>query len=228
MKKTYKIIFLIILFITLTTYTPNNLNSSSKSNTNFFIIKKIEVSNTRLISKEIITQKLNKIYKKNILTINKKDIENPLEDINFLEKVQVKKKYPDTILIEIFETVPIAITTKKEKKYYLDSSSNLIIYSEDLNYYETLPNIFGKKAEKYFSAFLNKLKDNNFPYKEIKNYYYFEVGRWDLQLLDDKIIKFPDSKIIAAIKKSIELLNDKEFENYKVIDLRIHDKIIVE
>ena len=228
MKKTYKILFLIILFIILTTYTPNNFNLLSKTDTTFFKIKKIEVINTRLINKDIITKKLNKIYKKNIFAINKKDIENPLIGINFLEKVQVKKKYPDTILIKVFETFPIAIITKKEKKYYLDSSSNLVVYSEDLNYYEILPNIFGKKAENYFSDFLNKLKDNNFPYKEIKNYYYFEVSRWYLQILDDKIIKFPDDKIIAAIKKSIEILNDKEFENYKVIDLRIHDKIIVE
>ena len=82
--------------------------------------------------------------------------------------------------------------------------------------------------ENYFADFLKKLEENNFPYKEIKNYYYFEVGRWNLQLSDDRIIKLPDSKIISAIKKSIQLLNDKEFKNYNIIDLRIHDKIIVE
>jgi len=228
MKSIYKIIFFIILLILLTTYTPKNLNSLFKNNTTFFKIKNIEVTNTNLINKDTITKKLDKIYKKNILKIKKKDIENPLKDIDFLEKIQVKKKYPDTISIKVFETFPIAIITKKEKKYYLDSTSNLIVYSKDLNYYKKLPNIFGKDVENYFSDFLKKLKNNNFPYKKVKNYYYYEVGRWDLQLLDDKIIKFPDSKIITTIKKSIDLLNDNEFKNYNVIDLRIHDKIIVE
>mgnify|MGYP000296550106 FL=1 len=228
MKSIYKIIFFIILLILLTTYTPKNLNSLFKNNTTFFKIKNIEVTNTNLINKDTITKKLDKIYKKNILKIKKKDIENPLKDIDFLEKIQVKKKYPDTISIKVFETFPIAIITKKEKKYYLDSTSNLIVYSKDLNYYKKLPNIFGKDVENYFSEFLKKLKNNNFPYKKVKNYYYYEVGRWDLQLLDDKIIKFPDSKIITTIKKSIDLLNDNEFKNYNVIDLRIHDKIIVE
>jgi len=228
MKSIYKIIFFIILLILLTTYTPKNLNSLFKNNTTFFKIKNIEVTNTNLINKDTITKKLDKIYKKNILKIKKKDIENPLKDIDFLEKIQVKKKYPDTISIKVFETFPIAIITKKEKKYYLDSTSNLIVYSKDLNYYKKLPNIFGKDVENYFSDFLNKLKNNDFPYKEIKNYYYYEVGRWDLQLSDDKVIKFPDSKTVVAIKKSIELLNDNEFKNYNVIDLRIHDKIIVE
>ena len=228
MKNTYKIIFLLILLILLSTYTPKGLNSLSENNSNFFKIKNIQVTNTNLINKNIIIKKLDNIYTKNILTINKKDIENPLKDIDFLEKIQVKKKYPDTIFIKVFETFPIAITTKKEKKYYLDSSSNLIIYNKDLNFYEVLPNIFGKNVENYFADFLKKLEENNFPYKEIKNYYYFEVGRWNLQLSDDRIIKLPYSKIISAIKKSIQLLNDKEFKNYNIIDLRIHDKIIVE
>ena len=228
MKNTYKIIFLLILLILLSTYTPKGLNSLSENNSNFFKIKNIQVTNTNLINKNIIIKKLDNIYTKNILTINKKDIENPLKDIDFLEKIQVKKKYPDTIFIKVFETFPIAITTKKEKKYYLDSSSNLIIYNKDLNFYEVLPNIFGKNVENYFADFLKKLEENNFPYKEIKNYYCFEVGRWNLQLSDDRIIKLPYSKIISAIKKSIQLLNDKEFKNYNIIDLRIHDKIIVE
>ena len=228
MKNTYKIIFLLILLILLSTYTPKGLNSLPENNLNFFKIKNIQVTNANFINKNIIIKKLDNIYTKNILTINKKDIENPLKDIDFLEKIQVKKKYPDTIFIKVFETFPIAITTKKEKKYYLDSSSNLIIYNKDLNFYDVLPNIFGKNVENHFADFLKKLEENNFPYKEIKNYYYFEVGRWNLQLSDDRIIKLPDSKIISAIKKSIQLLNDKEFKNYNIIDLRIHDKIIVE
>ena len=77
-------------------------------------------------------------------------------------------------------------------------------------------------------VFLKQLKNNNFPYQRVKNYYYYQVGRWDLQLLDDKIIKFPDNNIIDAIQKSIELLNREDFKNYNTIDLRINDKIIVE
>ena len=49
-----------------------------------------------------------------------------------------------------------------------------------------------------------------------------------MQLLNDKVIKFPDSKIVEAIQKSVELLNREDFKNYNIIDLRIHDKIIVE
>ena len=62
----------------------------------------------------------------------------------------------------------------------------------------------------------------------MKKFYFFQIGRWDIQLTNDKIIKFPHSKIEDAVKKSIELLDRKDFENYNIIDLRIDGKIIVE
>ena len=71
------------------------------------------------------------------------------------------------------------------------------------------------------------MKKNNFPNKKIKNFYYFQIGRWDLQLLNNKIIKFPHNNTDGAIIKSIELLNHKNFKNYNIIDLRIDGKIIV-
>ena len=94
--------------------------------------------------------------------------------------------------------------------------------------FDQLPSIFGKEAEKYLVKFFNLLRSNNFSIKKIKSYYYFQIGRWDVHLKNDKIIKFPHDNIENAIKKSIELLDHKEFENYNIIDLRVSGKIIVE
>ena len=74
----------------------------------------------------------------------------------------------------------------------------------------------------------NQLENKNIPSKESKNFYYFQNGRWDLQLLNNKIIKIPHNNTENAIKKSIELLDRKDFKNYNIIDLRIDGKIIVE
>ena len=79
-----------------------------------------------------------------------------------------------------------------------------------------------------FINFFNQLNNNNFFKKKIKKYYFFQIGRWDLQLLNNKIIKFPYNNTNKAIKKSIELMDRKDFENYNIIDLRIDGKIIVE
>ena len=76
--------------------------------------------------------------------------------------------------------------------------------------------------------FFNHLGNNNFSTKQVKNFYYFPIGRWDLELLNNQVIKFPASKIPEAIQQSVELLARKDFGNYNIIDLRIHGKIVVE
>ena len=94
--------------------------------------------------------------------------------------------------------------------------------------FNQLPSVFGEGAKNYFIYFFTQLENNNFPTKEVKKFYFFQIGRWDLQLVNDRIIKFPHNNIEDAIKKSIELLDHKDFKNYDIIDLRIDDKIIVE
>ena len=91
MKKFYKIIILLIVLIFLTTYNPNEANISPKKNSSFFTIQNIEVVNNSLVQTSEIREKLNPIYKKNIFFVKRKDIEEPLKSIDFLEKIEVKK-----------------------------------------------------------------------------------------------------------------------------------------
>ena len=227
MKKLYRILLLIIVLIFLSTYNPSEFNLILQKNNTFLKIQKIEIVNNFLIKDSEIKEKLSKIYNKNIFLIKRKDIEDPLKEINFLKRIEVKKKYPNTIIVEIFETKPVAILFKNKVKYIMDSSSNLISFKNDINF-NRLPRIFGEEAENNFIYFLNQLKKNNFPNKQIKNFYYFQIGRWDLQLLNNKIIKFPHNNTVDAIIKSIELLDHKDFKNYNIIDLRIYGKVVVE
>ena len=227
MKKFYKIFLLIISLVFLTTYSPNKFEKSLEKNNDFFRIKKIIIINNYLIKKENIISKLNLLYSKNIILIKRKDIEESLENVNFLKKIEVKKKYPDTIIVKIFETKPVGIFFKDEAEYLLDSSGNMIPMENNKEFAE-LPNIIGKGAENNIINFLNRLKKNKFPINSIKNFFYFKIGRWDVELLDNRTIKFPDDVDNNIIKKTIELLSRKNFENYKIIDLRIDGKIIVE
>ena len=227
MKKLYRIPLLLIAFIFLSTYNPNKFGSTLEEKYTFFEIKNIKIVNNFLIKKNEIKEKLSKIYNKNIFLVKRNDIEESLKKVNFLEKIEVKKKYPDTIIIKIFETKPVANLLKNKVKYILDSSSNLILFENNLSF-NKLPYIFGVDAENNFVNFLNQLNNNSFPNKEIINFYYFQVGRWDVQLINNKIIKFPHNNVEDAIKKSIELLKRKDFENYNIIDLRMDGKIIVE
>ena len=226
MKKLYRIVVLLVVLTFLTTYSPKEFHVFPTKNNFFFKIKNIKVINNNLIKESEIVKKLVQIYKKNILFIKRNDIEKPLKSIDFLDKIEVKKKYPNTIIIKIYETKPIAILFKKNDKYLLDSSSNLIPFNENM-LIDDFPVVFGEGAEREFINFFNQLENNNFPKKRIKNFYYFQIGRWDLQLLNGQTIKFPPNKTIEAIQQSVELLIREDFKNYNIVDLRIQGKIVV-
>ena len=227
MKKLYKIILLLTILIFLTTYSPNEITFLGKDKNFFFKIKNIEIINNNKINKTDIKNKLNHIYNKNILFISNSDIANPLKTVDYLQKVEVKKKYPNTIVIKIYETKPVGVLFKNNTKYIIDTLSNLITFNDNL-VDNNFPNIFGKEAEKDFINFFKQLNENKFPRNQVENYYYFQLDRWDVKMINNQIIKFPSKKRKEAIQQSVKLLKREDFKNYKVIDLRIHGKIVVE
>ena len=61
MKKFYKIITLLIVFIFLSTYNPTQFDFVTQNNSTFFRIQNIEIVNNFLIEEEEIEEKLKKI-----------------------------------------------------------------------------------------------------------------------------------------------------------------------
>ena len=226
MKKFIKLILLFIILTLLTTYTSKTIKDALNQS-KFFEIKKIEILKNNLITKNVIYNKLNEIKGKNIFLIKNSDIEKLLIEINFFNKVKIRKKYPDTIILNIFETKPLAILIKKKKKYLIDNKSNLIDLNKNINTTD-LPTVFGESAEMYFLNFYDDLKKNDFLTDKIQNFYYFQIGRWDIQLLNGQLIKFPSINIVESIRQIVKLLNRKDMKKYNVIDLRIKNKVVVE
>ena len=227
MRKFYSILLLLLTLILLTTYNPSEMELISNQSNSLFDIKNIKIINNEKINQDVIEKKLKKIYGKNIFFVKTSEIEKVIRNITYLQSIEVKKKYPNTLIVKVFETSPLAILLKNSDYYILDSGANLILINTDSVTNYNYPHIFGKNSEKYFLNFLKLLKENNFPIIDIKSYYYFQIGRWDLQLKDGLLIRLPNNMIKNAIEKSVELLNKDDFKNYEVIDLRINGRIIV-
>ena len=227
MRKFYSILLLLLTLILLTTYNPSEMELISNQGNSLFDVKIIKIINNEKIKQDVIEEKLKKIYGQNIFFVKTSEIEKVTRNIIYLQSIEVKKKYPNTLIVKVFETSPLAILLKNSEYYILDSGANLILINTDSVTNYNYPHIFGKNSEKYFLNFLQLLKKNNFPIIDIKNYYYFQIGRWDLQLKDGLLIRLPNNMIKNAIEKSVELLNKDDFKNYEVIDLRINGRIIV-
>ena len=129
------------------------------------------------------------------------------------------------IFFLIIEKIPIATQIIDKKKFYITKNNEKINFI-DLKIYEDLPSIFGR--HKNFNIFFNNLKKNNFKINKIKSFYYFDVGRWDIVLINEKVVKLPEKNYLDLLPKINLMLDDNNFSKYKIFDFRIKDQLILQ
>jgi len=221
-----KILFYIFVLLSLSTINffkfDNNINKQT-----FFLINKIELIGTNKIDKNKILKKLDFLYGKNIFIFNRIEIDNVLNKNNLIKEFKITKYYPNKIKIELKEPIFVALIVKKQKKFFLTDNQKLILFNEKFNE-KMLPTIYGINGEKFFKDFYNKLNRNNFNLEMIKNYYFFQINRWDLILNNGLLIKFPAKELDEAIILAKKLIKDSNFKNIEIIDLRIKGRIITQ
>jgi cell division protein FtsQ len=222
MKNSSKLYFLIFIFFIFSTYSSN---SNRESLSVFFPIKKILIENNVAINLPKLKSELNILKNTSLFYLKKKKIFKIIKKHDFISNIQLKKKYPNTLKITIIEKVPVATQTIDRKKFYITKDNEKINFI-DLKIYSNLPIIFGKY--KNFDIFYNDLETNNFKVNEIKAFYYFDVGRWDIVLKNEKAIKFPEKNYLNLLPKINLMLRNNNFSKYKVFDFRIRDQLILQ
>ena len=218
MKKSF--FGLIVLFIFLTTYTPK-FDFIIGSD---FSIQKIEIEGNSILNSDEIIQNLNFLYRENLFFLNLKDIKKNLKNETFIESFSLKKIYPNTLKIIVVEKEPIAVLQNKKKKFYISDKGDFIDF-QDIERYRDLPTVFGNG--KLFYSLYQDLQNIKFPLETIKSFYFFESGRWDLVMYDDKMIKLPIKDYLVSLKNYMESRNNSNFNNYKIFDYRIKDQLIL-
>ena len=139
MKKRFVIAsFLLILLTTI------------NSQQNFFISKFnleiIVVENNLLLKDKDIKNLLIPFYNKNLIFLDNNKVKKALLQNSFIESFKIKKKYPNTLKIEIYEKKPIAVLFNKKNKFYLSEKIDLIEF-KNLPNYRTLPYVLGNKDD---------------------------------------------------------------------------------
>lgn len=217
MKK--KLLISLVLLVLLSTITfPQKIFFSK------FNLKEIIIENNLLIKDEEIKKLLVSIYNRNLIFLDYKEIENLLMQNTFIESYRIKKKYPSTLQIKIFEKEPIAILFNKKKKFYLSKKIELIKFTNNKDY-QDLPYVFGNKKE--FKIFYEELTEINFPIEIIKRFTLFKTKRWDLLTIDDKLIKLPSKNYVKSLENYIKLIKNNELKKYKTFDFRINNQLIL-
>ena len=213
-----KIIFYISLVIILGTFNNKNLKNFDLPKINMVNIEGIKFNDNEYL------KIMNFIKLNNLLSIQKSQIKEILNSNNLIEEYEVFKKYPSSLEIKIEKTNFLASTNINGKNYLVGSNGKLI---NTKDYSQNLPFIFGNFETEKFLEFKNIILQTDFKYNNIKNFYYFPSGRWDIEMISGVLIKLPITGIKESLNLSIDLLEDKEFSNIKILDIRQKNQIVI-
>ena len=213
-----KIIFYISLVIILGTFNNKNLKNFDLPKIALVNIEGIEFNDNEYL------KIMNLIKLNNLLSIQKSQIKEILNSNNLIEEYEVFKKYPSSLEIKIEKTNFLASTNINGKNYLVGSNGKFI---NTKNYSQNLPFIFGNFETEKFLEFKNIILQTDFKYNNIKNFYYFPSGRWDIEMISGVLIKLPITEIKESLTLSIDLFDDIEFSNIKILDMRQKNQIII-
>lgn len=170
-------------------------------------------------------------YKENIsiFSVDIKTALQNLENLPWIKKAEIQRILPDTVKIEIYEKIPIAIWQDKKYHYIpVDNEGNLI--RTDIKGLKGLIIITGSDAPENVPELINVLNDNPEIKSKVKAAQRIGNRRWDLILDDIKngiTVSLPENDMQEAFAKLSEINRKHHIINdmVKLIDLRIKDRI---
>ena len=222
--KRKNIFFWLFLLVILTTF-YFDFNKTRLAET--FKIKEIYIKGVENADINLLNLRLGKFKYKNFFLIDRNKIASSVIDIDFINKVSIKKIYPDKVEVKINEYKVVAIILENQNKFIL--SEDGVIIKKYHKKFENLPIIYGKNPQDYFPPFYKYLKEINFDIDEIEYLKYFDTNRWDISLKSGKLLRLPSNKYETekSITKFLSIIKDKKFSKIKIFDFRVKNQLII-
>ena len=215
-KKIVIYLFLLVIF--------GSINNKYFTNINFFEIKDLSLVGLNSDEKNNLLLKFEKIKKKNIFFLEKKELVKILNSNNLIESFFINKNYPSGINIVIKKTTFLANIKILDENFFIGSNKKLI---KSLVNDPNLPTVYGNPSLKDFFSINEKILKSSFKPNDIKKLYFFPSKRWDLELKDSTLIKLPIDNLIKSLNNYFEIKDLPQFSNVKIFDMRINNQIII-
>ena len=218
-RKSKKVLIYFLLLIVV-----SSIGNYSINNFNFHKIQNINISGLDEKNNQILLNKIKNLNLKNIFFLNEYEIIKILNSNNLIESYEVFKKYPFELDVDIKKTTFLAKINIEGKEYLIGSNRKF----SNINYSnKNLPYIFGNPKISEFLDFKNTLDQSSIAYDEIKNFYFFQSKRWDLEMKNGLLIKLPAGSIQNILSDVSFFLNQNNSNQLKIIDARVKNQIIV-
>lgn len=214
-----KIFIYLSLFFIFTTINNDFLNKLSLPKINFIKINGLDAE-----EKKNLLIDLDYLKFENLFFLDQNKIIEIIKSNKMIDKFSIYKNYPSTLEVEIKKTQFLASTKKEGVLYYVGSNGKLIRGKKTVL---DLPFIFGNFKNQEFIEFKKIIDSSNFNFKDVKKLYFYPSKRWDIETLDGSIIKLPKYNLNNTLNFYVDLTKNENFQNFKSIDLRQKNQVIV-
>jgi cell division protein FtsQ len=161
-----------------------------------------------------------------LTSIDLKKISSEINNIDWVKKSELRKIYPSTLEVKVYEHNPIAIWYNEGNKFLVDRDSK-IITELNPNKFTNLKVVAGPNALEDIPVIIAMIK--NYPEFEKKIKSLLRVGdrRWTIRLHNGITIHLPEKNVANAIEEIEDL--DREYSllsrYIEIIDMRLPDRI---
>ncbi|MAR76496.1 MAG: hypothetical protein CML28_01720 [Rhizobiales bacterium] len=234
-NKKYKLKALVIvaLILILVYCTPiliknsKNIISSSMEYINLDVkLKNVKISGIENTKASEVVNIVSELRGISLSSIDLRKTSSEINNIDWVKKSELRKIYPSTLEVKVYEHNPIAIWYNEGNKFLVDRNSKII---SELNpdKFKNLKVVAGPNALEDIPVIISMIE--NYPDFEKKVKSMLRVGdrRWTIRLHNGITIHLPEKNVANAIKE-IEGL-DREYSllsrYIEIIDMRLPDRI---
>ena len=199
------------------------------SEQNNYLLTSYEINDLKRVDKFEVSQIISKYFGKSIFLISLRSISNEISDLNWVKNVNLSNNFKSKITVEILEHEPIGLFFFNNKSYYFSKDGKIISQSKDN--YEKFIIFSGKNSLNHAVKLLDIIKSiESSKLKNIVEAYYINDRRWNLKFSNQLLVLLPEKNIETSLNSYIKLLDqlhESEILLIKSIDLRNHDKAII-
>ncbi|MCI6738692.1 MAG: FtsQ-type POTRA domain-containing protein [Intestinibacter sp.] len=201
----------------------------------FFSLKYVKIVNNNILTKSDISQLSKITVGKNIFTYDLKKIKSNIEENSYVENISIKRKLPNSLIINVKEKdIMCALKDKNENYYYIDKNMKYVdkideddikdrypIVGMDFSYHNKQINYKNKSDKKYLNLLMKNIKTQGLD-KKVKAVDFFDDNQIDIDIDKNiKVVILKDKNIDYNMYKLTKILLDLEKQNihYGKIDM---------
>lgn len=150
-----------------------------------------------------------------------------LLSLEWIEKVNIERRLPSTIHVEVTERRPFALW-QKDNHITLVDLNGYVINVRNINNFAYLPLIVGDGAPSNASSLFNVIQSEP-ALSGLESAVWVGARRWDLYFFDGLKVRLPENDLPRAMKHLVQLINFNEHKQQKLIsiDLRLPNRTAI-